>query len=201
MTDREQDREAFEKWARGRLALTRPSHGDVYLHFGTVAAWGAWQAATAAATEAQADTATTRLLGEFQIKYAAEKNRSLDLEAKLAAAEADIERWARTMVQAGRSIRRHRCGTGGQVSIRQAAQELLDALGRNAKPDVLFRAEEALRKALEANTVEVPREPTHEALNAGFSVGHIPVGAFAQVEWMRAAYRAMVRAHDNGDGK
>jgi hypothetical protein len=37
--------------------------------------------------------ATTRLLAEFQIKYAAEKNRVLELEAKLAAEHAAIANW------------------------------------------------------------------------------------------------------------
>lgn len=36
--------------------------------------------------------ATTRLLAEFQIKYAAEKNRALELEAKLAEVRAELDR-------------------------------------------------------------------------------------------------------------
>lgn len=126
LTGEQEQREAFEKWARGRLALTRPSRGDVYLHFGTVAAWESWQACAAASAEriaeqrgsialakirinelesdlaaaqAQPDeprvdpipAATTRLLAEFQIKYAAERNRVLELEAQLAEAMKAIE--------------------------------------------------------------------------------------------------------------
>jgi hypothetical protein len=95
MTDREQDREAFEKWIQKRhgVSLERWHDTGKYRYDDTNRWWECWQAAAAAATQAQADTATTRLLAEFQIKWAEERNRALELEAKLAAAEADIERW------------------------------------------------------------------------------------------------------------
>ena len=65
MTDREQDREAFEKWARDHHYPLRPSmlqhypirpigHAGQEREYGawdTDAAWQAWQAATAAAAE------------------------------------------------------------------------------------------------------------------------------------------------------
>jgi hypothetical protein len=63
--------------------------------------------------------ATTRLLAEFQIKYAAEKNRALELEAKLAAAEADAK------VAASHSI----CGCGLCTRL-AAAEQTADCGGK-----------------------------------------------------------------------
>jgi hypothetical protein len=87
---------------RAELASDTPRTDDAIEHYGSrlqaavpVEFARQLERELAAATQAQPSelAATTRLLAEFQIKYAAEKNRALELEAKLAAAEADAGRY------------------------------------------------------------------------------------------------------------